>query len=135
SRSPAWRSGRSSAAAAGRTTVECTDDASSASRAAARAQDAVANSQQSMRRVETWPRTILHVDLDAFYTSVHQRDDPALRGRPVAVAGRSRRAAVMGASFEARRFGVHPDMPLSDALERCPELTVVAPEPGRYREA
>jgi DNA polymerase IV len=89
----------------------------------------------SMRRVETWPRTILHVDLDAFYTSVHQRDDPALRGRPVAVAGRSRRAVVMGASFEARRFGVHPDMPLADALERCPELTVVAPEPGRYREA
>src|SRR5207247_3988179 len=135
SRSPAWRSGRSSAAAAGRTTVECTDDASSASRAAARAQDAVANSQQSMRRADNWPRTILHVDLDAFYTSVHQRDDPALRGRPLAVASRSRRAVVMGASYQARACGVVSAMPLHEALQRRPELTVITPQPGRYREA
>ena len=59
-----------------------------------------------MPRGEPWPRTILHVDLDAFYTSVHQRADPSLRNRPVAVAGRSRRAVVMGASSEARAFGV-----------------------------
>ena len=89
----------------------------------------------SMRRAEIWPRTILHVDLDAFYTSVHQRDDPALRGKPVAVAGRSRRAVVMGASYEARSHGVRSAMPLYEALVRCAELVVVSPEHGRYREA
>ena len=88
-----------------------------------------------MPRSETWPRTILHVDLDAFYTSVHQRDDPALRGQPVAVAGRSRRAVVMGASYEARSCGVHSAMPLHEAQERCPGLIVVPPALGRYREA
>jgi DNA polymerase-4 len=88
-----------------------------------------------MRRADHWPRTILHVDLDAFYTSVHQRDDPGLRGRPMAVAGRSRRAVVMGASYEARAYGVRSAMPLHEALELCPELAVVAPEHGRYREA
>jgi DNA polymerase-4 len=88
-----------------------------------------------MPRLELWPRTILHVDLDAFYTSVHQRDDSGLRGRPVAVAGRSRRAVVMGASYEARAFGVHSAMPLHEALQRCPDLTVVRPELSRYRDA
>jgi DNA polymerase-4 len=88
-----------------------------------------------MRRAETWPRTILHVDLDAFYTSVHQRDEPALRGRPVAVAGRARRAVVLGASAEALSRGVRPDMPLHEAQERCPDLIVVPPAHGRYREA
>ena len=82
-----------------------------------------------------WPRTILHVDLDAFYASVHQRDDPALRYRAIAVAGRSRRAVVMGASYEARACGVSSAMPLHEALQRCRELVVVAPEHGRYREA
>lgn len=89
----------------------------------------------SMPRAEHWPRTIFHVDVDAFYTSVHQRDSPGLRGRPVVVAGRSRRAVVMGASYEARVYGVHSAMPLHEALARCPELVVVAPEHGRYREA
>jgi DNA polymerase-4 len=84
---------------------------------------------------EAWPRTILHVDLDAFYSSVHQRDRPALRGQPVAVAGRSRRAVVMGASYEARAYGVHSAMPLHEALERCPQLEVVPPDHSRYREA
>ena len=88
-----------------------------------------------MRRAETWPRTILHVDVDAFSTSVHQRDEPALRGRPVAVAGRSRQAVVMDASYEARAFGVRSGMPLQEAQERCPQLVVVAPEHARYREA
>ncbi len=87
-----------------------------------------------MRRVELWPRTILHVDLDAFYSSVHERDDPSLRNKPVAVAGRSRRAVVMGASYEARSSGVQSAMPLHEALQRCPELIVVTPEVGRYRE-
>jgi DNA polymerase-4 len=88
-----------------------------------------------MPRAEAWPRTILHVDLDAFYTSVHERDDPALRGKPLAVAGRSRRAVVMGASYAARASGVHSAMPLHEALERCPELVVLVPDHGRYRES
>src|SRR2546422_6627862 len=57
-----------------------------------------------MARPDNWPRTILHVDLDAFYTSVHQRDDPKLRGIPVAVAGRARRAGGVGAAYEGRAF-------------------------------
>src|SRR5439155_13510994 len=89
---------------------------------------------QRMSR-EAWPRTILHVDLDAFYTSVHQRDQPSLRGQPVAVAGRSRRAVVMGASYEARTYGVHSGMPLTDALGLCPNLVVVPPDHARYRES
>jgi DNA polymerase-4 len=88
-----------------------------------------------MRRADHWPRTVLHVDLDAFYTSVHQRDDPSLRGIPVAVAGRARRAVVMGVSYEARARGVQSAMPLPEALERCPELTVISPQPARYRDA
>src|SRR5256886_8576852 len=90
---------------------------------------------QQMARPDNWPRTILHVDLDAFYTSVHQRDDPQLRGLPVAVAGRSRRAVIMGASYEARAYGVRSAMPLHEALQLCPQLTVIAPDSARYREA
>jgi len=88
-----------------------------------------------MPRPENWPRTILHVDLDAFYTSVHQRDDPKLKGLPVAVAGRSKRAVVMGASYEARGYGVRSAMPLHESLALCPQLIVVAPDGARYREA
>ena len=88
-----------------------------------------------MARPENWPRTILHVDLDAFYTSVHQRDETRLRGIPVAVAGRSRRAVVMGASYEARTYGVRSAMPLHEAMQLCPQLTVVPPDGARYREA
>src|SRR3981081_4127594 len=90
---------------------------------------------QSMAKPENWPRTILHVDLDAFYPSVHQRDDPKLRGIPVAVAGRSKRAVVMGASYEARAYGVRSAMPLHEAMQLCPQLTVVAPDSARHREA
>src|SRR2546421_888 len=81
------------------------------------------------------PRTILHVALDAFYPSVHQRDDPRLRGLPVAVAGRSRRAVVMGASYEARAFGVHSAQPIHEAMALCPQLMVVNPDGARYRDA
>jgi len=88
-----------------------------------------------MRRADHWPRTIVHVDLDAFQTSVHQRDDPELRGRPTAVVGRSRRAVVVGASYGALACGVRPEMPLPEALSLCPDLAVVAPAPARYREA
>ena len=77
---------------------------------------------------------IVHFDLDAFYASVAQRDDPALRGVPLAVSGRSRRAVVLTASYEARPFGVRSAMPLYRALELCPQLAVVPPNFTAYRE-
>lgn len=78
---------------------------------------------------------IVHFDLDAFYASVAQRDDPSLRGIPLAVSGRSRRAVVLTASYEARPFGVRSAMPLYRALELCPHLTVVSPNFESYRES
>jgi DNA polymerase-4 len=78
---------------------------------------------------------IVHFDLDAFYASVAQRDDPSLRGVPLAVSGRSRRAVVLTASYEARPFGVRSAMPLYRALELCPHLTVVPPDFAAYRES
>ena len=78
---------------------------------------------------------ILHADLDAFYASIAQRDDPQLRGKPIAVAGSSRRAVVLTASYEARPFGVRSAMPLYMALQRCPQLVVVPPAFEKYRIA
>jgi DNA polymerase-4 len=78
---------------------------------------------------------IVHVDLDAFYASVAQRDDPSLRGVPLAVSGSSRRAVVLTASYEARPFGVRSAMPLYRALELCPQLVVVPPNFSAYRES
>jgi len=75
---------------------------------------------------------ILHFDLDAFYASVAQRDDPALRGKPLAVAGRSRRSVVLTASYEARPFGVRSALPLYKALAACPGLIVVPPDFSAY---
>jgi DNA polymerase IV len=77
---------------------------------------------------------IVHFDLDAFYASVAQRDDPSLRGVPLAISGNSRRAVVLTASYEARPFGVRSAMPLYRALELCPQLTVVRPDFAAYRE-
>lgn len=78
---------------------------------------------------------IVHFDLDAFYASVAQRDDPALRGVPLAISGSSRRAVVLTASYEARPFGVRSAMPLYRALDLCPHLTVVPPNFTAYRES
>lgn len=79
-------------------------------------------------------RKIIHVDMDAFYASVEQRDRPELRGRPVAVGGSGARGVVMTASYEARRFGVGSAMPTARALRLCPELIVVAPRFPVYKE-
>ena len=80
-------------------------------------------------------RKIIHIDMDAFYASVEQRDDPNLRGLPVAVGGSSRRGVVLTASYEARRFGVKSAMPVFKALDLCPDLVLVRPQFQKYKDA
>jgi DNA polymerase IV len=79
-------------------------------------------------------RKILHCDMDAFFAAVEQRDDPSLRGRPVAVGGGGPRGVVMAASYEARGFGVRSAMPGRTAARTCPELIFVRPRMDLYRE-
>src|ERR687891_2594358 len=87
-----------------------------------------------MAAVHESVRRILHVDMDAFYASVEQRDDPDLRGRPVAVGGDpDRRGVVAAASYEARTFGVRSAIAMAKAVRLCPSLVIVRPDFTKYR--
>jgi DNA polymerase IV len=91
---------------------------------------------EPIRRVSDGPsrqRKIIHIDMDAFFASVEQRDNPELRGKPVAVGGSRERGVVAAASYEAREFGVHSAMPSVTAKRKCPNLIFVMPRFDVYK--
>ena len=87
-----------------------------------------------MTRRQTWERIVAHADMDAFYASVEQLDNPSLRGKPILVGPKSRRGVVLTASYEARPYKVGSAMPMVQALQRCPSAIVVPPRFERYEE-
>ncbi len=91
--------------------------------------------EDSMSDARLFPdRKIIHIDMDAYFASVEQRDHPELRGKPVAVGGKGPRGVIAAASYEAREYGVRSAMPTSTALRKCPELVIMEPRFEVYRE-
>ena len=87
-----------------------------------------------IRSQSVWPSVVAHADMDAFYAAIEQRDDPALRGRPVLVGSPSDRGVVLTASYEARPYGVGSAMPMAKARRLCPDAVIVPPRFDRYQE-